>query len=166
MKVSLYLTTILVIIAGCNGGNNHIVDTNQKDTIFSGDISEELTKNQEKGYPLEKLIFLDKDNQKLLKFSEDTILLKVLYHSKKFSGLNDNYNISIESVNKNMTVLDRLSRNKFRLFIKPDSGAIVFDIYLSSKKFIFESSHFDADKKLKRKVVPAIFLSRKTIIAD
>lgn len=167
-----YLALVLILFIGCEFKtksnktlkNGSIEHTPKRDTIFSSEISAELKTNLDNNHSLEKLKFLDQNNQKLLSFSEDTILLRVLYHSEKFPLLNDSYEIDIDPVSENMTVLDRLGRNKFKLLIEPNPDTIIFDINLSSKKFIFKESYVDSNKKIRHKIVPEIFLSRKTLI--
>jgi hypothetical protein len=168
MRISIYIVAVLLIIAGCNQKKRENrgakgIEHYTRDTIYSDDIVLEMKENAE-NHPIVKLKFLDKNNKKLLKFSKDTILLRILYHSKKFPSLNEGYEIRIDPVSENMRVLEQVGRNKVKLFIEPDSNFFVFDVFLSSRKNIFKSSYVDSNQKINYKIVPEISLFRKTYL--
>lgn len=159
------LLSSLFLVIGCVDNKKQTINSfeNTKDTIDYDLILNELNNEFDSSgsHPV-KLKYFDKNDKAISGLrSGDTFHLKVLYSSKRFLRLNSSQQIYLEPITDNLKIVRRLDKNKFEVYIKPDSDTLIFDIYLGSNKFIFKSSHIDEKKHIYYENLRVIGLCQK-----
>lgn len=168
MKWSVILYGSLTLFAICSCDYDHNKKGVEKfslanqnaDTLYSDEVLREYRKELMDYKSTLKLEYLDENDNRIKGFhSNDTLHLRVVYYSQKFPMLNEDYNIILDPISKNFNCR-KLKRNKFELFINPNTEMIEFDLYLSCKGVVFKYSSLDKENNLTYELRNEVGLSR------
>jgi hypothetical protein len=135
-----------------------------KDTINVSDIIYEFDKSLNPKDAGVNLHFYDKNYQPVVRINKgDSIFVKVDYNSDQFVGLEKNHVIELYYAKGDFTFLGKDRENNYKMAIGPTADTIEFDIFLKSKKYIF-NDYFIKNGKIKYYLTRKILLCRKTVL--
>jgi hypothetical protein len=162
-KKSLIILAIPSLF-GCESPDK--VDTTRplsaKDTINVVDIvSDFKTRLNTTGAGV-KLQFFDKESRPIIQITEsDTFFVRVDYVSDRFINLAKNHEIELVHANGNFEFIAYESKNKFKLVVGYPADTIAFDVFLKSKKYIF-NDYFIENGEIAYELTNRIQLCRLT----
>jgi hypothetical protein len=168
MHVKKFFTVIFLstLLFGCDNNLNdkktHSYATH-KDTINVVGIINEFREFNNALRRSVKTVYYDQNYKRKPVGIGDTFIINVVYNSDKYIDLVQNQIIDIYRASGDFKVLGKEKNGWFKLAIGNKADTIQFDVYLKSKKHVF-NDYYLSNGKIKHHIVDQIGLCRLTVL--
>ncbi|SOD17749.1 hypothetical protein [Pedobacter xixiisoli] len=170
MKKSICTLSLYLMCISCTSNNSSLdlkETTIAKDTLQHEEILKDMDYPRSKNVKAVQLNYYNADQQKVAGLQKnDTFILGITYNGKKFQQLAKSNKIYLEPETKNFKILKSLPDNRYKIFVEPSADTLIFDIQISSDKFVFNSYYLDNNRQIQYKIVDKIGLCKKIEVVD